>query len=327
MTHSKMRLVSQSSFVAALSLVALSIFAQAPLSYAILIQQGRAQLQTGSTEQAAASGKAAIKMSTERWEGYALVGGAFMNLKRYEEAADTLSKAIERAPESKQPGLRELRRQCLLAESGSPTVPSTPAPATTTSQAEIVLWKSIESSTNAADFQSYLEQYPQGAFAVLAHRHLAEANDIVEQQKARQLAILHGDDLPGSIWKGVQSYDDHEMDDFILVILLEDGSAIDFRQWLKDKKAMQRVNADRESLSRDSFLSKYASTKMSATWAMTDGLLTIDRDENGCHEILTGQRSVSGTALNGSMVWRGRRTGDRFDCRGQGNWRLQRIFQ
>jgi hypothetical protein len=30
------------------------------------------------------------------------------NLKRYEEAADTLSKAIERAPEPKQAALRDL---------------------------------------------------------------------------------------------------------------------------------------------------------------------------------------------------------------------------
>ena len=84
-----------------------------------------------------------------------------MNLKRYEAAADTLSEAIKRAPESKQPALRDLRRQCLLAESGSPAVANTPAPATTTSQAEIVLWKSIENGANLADFHSHLDQYPQ----------------------------------------------------------------------------------------------------------------------------------------------------------------------
>jgi hypothetical protein len=35
-----------------------------------------------------ASGEAAIKMNADRWEGYALAGGALMNLKRYEEAAE-----------------------------------------------------------------------------------------------------------------------------------------------------------------------------------------------------------------------------------------------
>ena len=35
-------------------------------------------------------------------------------------------------------------------------------------QAEIVLWKSIESANSPADFQAYLSQYPDGAFTVLA---------------------------------------------------------------------------------------------------------------------------------------------------------------
>jgi tetratricopeptide (TPR) repeat protein len=157
--------------------------AQSSANYDALIQQGKSLLQAGSAEQAAASGKAAIKLSTERWEGYALVGGALMNLKRYEAAADTLSEAIKRAPESKQPALRDLRRQCLIAESASPAVASIPPPATTTSQAEIVLWKSIENSPNLADFRSYLDQYPQGAFAVLARRHLAEGKAQAEAMR------------------------------------------------------------------------------------------------------------------------------------------------
>lgn len=147
---------------------------EGPASYDSLVQLGKLQLQAGSAERAAASGNAAIKMSGERWEGYALVGGALMNLKRYEEAADTLSKAIERAPEVKLAALRDLRRQCLMAETGSPGVASTPPLAATTSQAEIVLWKSIENSRNPADFQTYLDQYPQGAFVALAQRHLGE---------------------------------------------------------------------------------------------------------------------------------------------------------
>jgi tetratricopeptide (TPR) repeat protein len=155
--------------------------------YDTLIQKGKSQLQAGSAEQAAVSGKAAIKMSTERWEGYALVGGALMNLKRYEEAADSLSEAIKRAPESKQPALRDLRRQCLLAESGSPAVANAPTPATATSQAEIVLWKSIENSTNPDDFKTYITQYPQGAFIALAQRHLEEDTNR-EQARIQQAA-------------------------------------------------------------------------------------------------------------------------------------------
>src|SRR5258708_7600380 len=166
----------------ALSIGAVHSAEQAASGYDALIQQGKSQLQAGSSEQTAPSGNAAIKMTTERWEGYALIGGALMNLKRYEEAADTLSKAIERAPESKQPALRDLRRQCLLAEAGSPAAANTAAPATTTSQAEIVLWKSIENSGNPSDFKAYMTQYPQGTFVSLAQQRL----DIAEAQVAKQ---------------------------------------------------------------------------------------------------------------------------------------------
>jgi tetratricopeptide (TPR) repeat protein len=159
--------------------------AEGPASYDSLIQKGDAQLQAGSPQQALSAGRAAINVSGSQWEGFALAGGALMNLKRYEEAADALSDAIKRAPESKQAALRDLRRQCLLAETGSPGTASTTLPATSTSQAEIVLWKSIENSAKLADFRSYLDQYPQGAFAVLARRHLTEA-------KAQEDAMRQG---------------------------------------------------------------------------------------------------------------------------------------
>jgi tetratricopeptide (TPR) repeat protein len=101
--------------------------AQSEPGYEEFIQQGNAQLQAGSTDQALNSGEMAIKIGADRWEGYALKGSALMNLKRYEDAADALSKAIERAPDSKQPSLRDLRRRCLLAESGYPAVANSSA--------------------------------------------------------------------------------------------------------------------------------------------------------------------------------------------------------
>jgi tetratricopeptide (TPR) repeat protein len=108
----------------ALALVA-GAGAHAAADYDAFIAQGNALLQAGNAGQALSSGESAIKISADRWEGYALAGSALMNLKRYEPAADALSKAIERAPESKQPALRDLRRQCLLAESGYPSVADT----------------------------------------------------------------------------------------------------------------------------------------------------------------------------------------------------------
>jgi type II secretory pathway component HofQ len=165
-------------------------------SYDDVVQQGNTALQSGRLDAALGAAEMAIKTDNARWEAYALAGGALMKLKRYEEAADRLTEAIQRAPDAKRPTLRDLRRQSLAAESAIPTV-GVSAPAATTTQAEIVLWKTIENSSNSEDFQTYLEQYPHGAFAALAQRHLAdiqawherEAQRIADAEAAEHRAI------------------------------------------------------------------------------------------------------------------------------------------
>ena len=152
--------------------------AQNALDYDSIIQKGKVQLQAGTPDLALTAAQQAITLDAGRWEGYALAGGALMNLKRYEEAADRLSNAIERAPQSKQDGLRELRRQSFAAESGSaPTAGGSaaqPAVEASVTQAEIVLWKSIENSNKLTDFKTYLFEYPNGAFVGLAKAHIEE---------------------------------------------------------------------------------------------------------------------------------------------------------
>lgn len=141
--------------------------------YDELVHQGNAQLQAGSNDLAFSSANSAIQLNAKRWEAYALAGGALMNLKHYEEAADNFSEAIQLAPVTKQQSLRDLRRQCFVAGTGpSPATALPPQPGAM--QAEIVLWKSIENSSNADDFKTYLQSYPKGAFAALARRHLDE---------------------------------------------------------------------------------------------------------------------------------------------------------
>lgn len=166
---------------------------QATTGYDTLVRDGNAQLQAGNSSQALEFGQRAIKVTPDRWQAYALVGGALMNLKRYEEAADNLSRAIDRAPTTKQSGLRELRKQCVMAETGVPAPAGQPPIAsqpqvTSTSQAEIVLWKSIESSASRSDFEGYLKQYPDGIFATLAHGRIdqfqKEEGTRAEQQAA-----------------------------------------------------------------------------------------------------------------------------------------------
>jgi tetratricopeptide (TPR) repeat protein len=274
--------------------------------YDALVQKGKTQLQAGSADMALATGEAAIKMSVDRWEGYALAGGALMNLKRYEEAADRLSQAIARAPEAKQAALRDLRRQCLLAESGASTAPMATTPPATT-QAEIVLWKSIENSTNPQDFQSYLNQYPQGAFAALAQRHLAEARETARRLEERQAVEIRGDDLRNAILKGQEGEDNS-----LLIFLASNGEAKAMVQYRGDRKTVAKVTSDIHSLSEGDFLAKNARCMSTGTWAMDSRNLkiTMQAGHLGCSIIrpcdweLIGRRV--GDSISGAESFKGK---------------------
>jgi len=83
------------------------------------IGAAHAALSAGDLDRALALADAAIRINPERWDGYAVAGQVLLALRQYEPAADALSKAIERAPEGQQGTLREMRRECLVAESSS----------------------------------------------------------------------------------------------------------------------------------------------------------------------------------------------------------------
>jgi tetratricopeptide (TPR) repeat protein len=167
--------------------------------YDRVVQQGRAQLLAGNAQSALTSGAGAINIDASRWEAYALAGGALMNLKRYEDAADNFSRAIDRAPADKQPALRDLRRQCFLAHSGPPPGNTSATQASSPTQAEVVLWKTIENSENSSDYQAYLNQYPSGAFAVLANTRL--------RQLASKPAPSASETLLNSRWTGLRQWE------------------------------------------------------------------------------------------------------------------------
>jgi hypothetical protein len=92
------------------------------------ISAAQTALSAGNLDQALALADAAIRSGPERWDGYAVAGQALLGLRQYEPAADALSKAIERAPESQQGRLRAMRRECLVAESAGTAPPAGPAP-------------------------------------------------------------------------------------------------------------------------------------------------------------------------------------------------------
>jgi tetratricopeptide (TPR) repeat protein len=188
-------------------------FAQTASSYDTLIQQGKLELKAGNADQALRVGQSAEKIEAERWEGYALAGGALMNLGRYEEAIDALTKAIGSAPENKRPALEDLRRACARAESGETSKAGTVPPSTTSSssqvmQAELVLWMSIESSSNAADYQRYLAQYPEGTFARAAKSRM---NSLLKSDATNDWA-LGWDEERASNYSAAASHYQHACD-------------------------------------------------------------------------------------------------------------------
>jgi hypothetical protein len=100
------------------------MLAQTPFEYEAALQKATSKLQSGVPEEALRHAEQAMNLDFARWEAYAIAGQAFMKLNRYQEAVNTLDKAIERAPEKKQEQLRELRVQCLVNESTSNPQPA-----------------------------------------------------------------------------------------------------------------------------------------------------------------------------------------------------------
>jgi class 3 adenylate cyclase len=59
-------------------------------------------------------------------------------------------------------------------DAATPSLRSEEAAAGETHSVEVVFWESIKESTRAADYEAYLEQYPEGSFAPLARTRLEE---------------------------------------------------------------------------------------------------------------------------------------------------------
>jgi hypothetical protein len=71
-----------------------------------------------------------------------------------------------------------IRALCLALMLGhaNAAVAQAPDRATEELRAEMVFWESVRSSSDAADFRAYLEQYPNGKFAALARNRLSALN-------------------------------------------------------------------------------------------------------------------------------------------------------
>jgi tetratricopeptide (TPR) repeat protein len=156
--------------------VAFSSFAQN--TYDDHLSQAKSLISLQKYVDAVGEAQKAIAADGQRWEAYAVAAKAYSGQKLYDDAIGMLQLALVRAPDDKKPLIRDAIADCrkeqnqgITPNSSGATRASNTAPTTAPSaptQAEIVLWKSIENSSQTNDFQAYLTQYPNGTFVALA---------------------------------------------------------------------------------------------------------------------------------------------------------------
>ena len=172
-------------------------------SYDDLVAKALSLLAGKNAQESVAVSEQAIAMNEKRWEAYATAASAYSAQQLYDDTISMLQMALGRAPEAKKQAVRDAitaaRRQ-LAAEVASKPAESTgirsePVPAQpTTLQAEAALWKAIENSTRAEDYQGYLDAYPNGTFAPVARRRLDAISKKASQEvtgKPRTFHVFH----------------------------------------------------------------------------------------------------------------------------------------
>jgi len=148
------------------------------------VTRAAGQLRAGDADAALSTCKAARNLNIARYECYVISASALKNQNKIDDAIGMLQLGLAVAPEDKQPALRASISE--LRGGGSASAAAKPAVLSSPTQAEIVLWKTIENSSNAADFRAYLGQYPSGAFVPLANARLQAFAAAEEAEKHRR---------------------------------------------------------------------------------------------------------------------------------------------
>lgn len=154
----------------------------------------------------------AIAINGQRWEAYVIAAKGYSSQKLYDDAIGMLQVALAHAPDDKKPLARDAIAECRKEQNqGSGSTPGTQASnaatalptASTPTQAEIVLWKSIEDSGNPDDLKAYLNAYPNGAFVPLARGRLAS---YLQKQETDRWKQIEGSEDPDDFQSYLDSY-------------------------------------------------------------------------------------------------------------------------
>ena len=157
-------------------------YASGQQTYDDYLSQAKSLIAQQKYPEAVAETQKAIALNGGRWEAYVVAAKGYSSQKLYDDAIGMLQTALIRAPEDKKPAIRDAIAECRKelnpanvpsqASSVNGETPLSSSPETAPTQAEIVLWKSIENSSQIDDFKAYLTQYPNGAFVALAKSHI-----------------------------------------------------------------------------------------------------------------------------------------------------------
>ena len=154
--------------------------------YSKLVTQARSDLSAGHAAEALNVSEKAISLNSSRWEAYLVAAGALQAEKQFDAATDNFAKALDRAPESKKAAIRSLLEQCTREKLGLVPTTQPAAPSSVTTQAEIVLWKTIENSNNIEDFKTYISKYPDGPYVPLATHRISSLQTRLVEERARE---------------------------------------------------------------------------------------------------------------------------------------------
>ncbi len=154
--------------------------------YSKLVTQARSDLSAGHAAEALNVSEKAISLNSSRWEAYLVAAGALQAEKQFDAATDNFAKALDRAPESKKAAIRSLLEQCTREKLGLVPTTQPVAPSSVTTQAEIVLWKTIENSNNIEDFKTYISKYPDGPYVPLATHRISSLQTRLVEERARE---------------------------------------------------------------------------------------------------------------------------------------------
>ena len=115
------------------------------------------------------------------------------------------------------------------SEEPTPALHSTEAAVAEPHSVEVVFWESIKESTRAADYEAYLEQYPEGSFATLARTRLEEfasAGGGMRDPKDREVELafwesVRESDNPATLQAYLEKYPEGEFKALAEIRLME----------------------------------------------------------------------------------------------------------